>query len=80
MKLFFIVLDDTRITDGGIEHLKGLAHLSWLNLEHTQISDQGLIDLKGLTNLQRLSIVGTKASLDPDRRTKRALPGVEIFQ
>ena len=52
-------LRNTRITDAGLIHLKGLTGLL-LDLSVTQITDAGLIHLKGLTGLQVLHLDGTQ--------------------
>ena len=49
-------LRDTKVTDAGLVHLKGLTQLEWLWLSHTQVTDAGLVHLKGMTNLQRLGL------------------------
>ena len=40
-------LRSTRITDAGLEHLKGLTKLQWLILQDTKVTDAGLEHLKG---------------------------------
>ena len=42
-------LHGTRITDAGLEHLRGLTKLQRLNLSFTEVTDAGLDHLKGLT-------------------------------
>lgn len=37
---------DTLITDDGLDHLKGLNRLAWLNLSGTNVSDAGVADLQ----------------------------------
>ncbi len=51
-----------RITDAGIEHLKGLSQLKMLGLSGTQITDSGLEHLKGLTQLRRLWLDDTNVT------------------
>ena len=46
-------LNNTQITDAGLEHLKGLTSLEELLLAATQITDAGLEHLKGMTCAQR---------------------------
>ena len=51
------------VTDGGLEHLKGLTHLTKLKLfRRTNVTDAGLEHLKGLTNLEELRLSGTQVS------------------
>ena len=35
------------MTDAGLEHLKGLTKLQWLDLAGTEVTDAGLEHLKG---------------------------------
>jgi hypothetical protein len=47
------------ITDGGLDHLKGLKRLTNLSLANTRITDAGLAKLSGLTRLEFLDLEGT---------------------
>ena len=49
---------EPRISDAGLENLKGMANLKGLGLSCAQITDAGLVHLKGLTKLQALRIGG----------------------
>ena len=51
-----VFLFDTKITDAGLPHLKGLTSLQTLNLDLTEITDAGLVHLKGMTKLQTLGL------------------------
>ena len=53
-------LMDTKVTDAGLEHFKGLRHLQSLELGNTTITDAGLEHLKSLTQLENLDLRGTK--------------------
>ncbi|PHR86364.1 MAG: hypothetical protein COA78_38045 [Blastopirellula sp.] len=53
-------LRNTKITDAGLEHLKGLTSLTSLNLDGTQVTDAGLESLNGLTSLKGLSLHRTQ--------------------
>ena len=55
-------LSNTKVTDAGLAHLKGLPSLTTLDLRRTQITDAGLEHLKGLTNLQHLLLSGTQVT------------------
>jgi hypothetical protein len=59
-----VVLDlgGTKITDAGMQHLKGLVSLERLYLDHTKITDQGLPHLQGLKNLEVLVLAGTEVT------------------
>jgi hypothetical protein len=47
---------NTRVTDAGLEHLKGLTGLQSLALNTTRVTGQGLAHLKALTGLEDLSL------------------------
>ena len=53
---------NTRVTDAGLVHLKGLTQLQSLYLWNTQVADAGLEHLKGLTNLTGLNLYGTRVT------------------
>jgi len=53
-------LNETRITDDGLQCLKGLTQLRKLDLDDTKITDAGLAPLKGLTQLPRLDLENTQ--------------------
>ena len=55
-----LFLANSKITDAGLAHLKGLENLKSLNLVWTKITDEGLVHLKGLTNLEKLYLSVTK--------------------
>jgi hypothetical protein len=38
------------VTDAGVEHLKELTQLQWLDLSDTQVTDAGVENLEGLTH------------------------------
>jgi hypothetical protein len=46
MKLQSLDLSYTRITDAGLEHLRGLTNLALLNLRDTQVTDGGVKKLE----------------------------------
>ena len=43
-------LSGTKVTDAGLEHLKGLTQLQELDLTDTKVTGEGLEHLKELTN------------------------------
>ena len=53
-------LRDTKITNAGLVHLKGLAKLTRLHLERTNVGDEGIANLTKLTTLEYLNLYGTK--------------------
>jgi len=56
------VVCDTRVTDVGLEQLKGLTQLRELYLEYLDVTDIGLEHLKALTQLQALYLSGTRVT------------------
>jgi len=54
-----IYLDNSLVTDAGLEHLKELTKLKALYLSNTQVTDAGLEHLKELTNLEWLDLSNT---------------------
>lgn len=72
-------LNFSRITDAGMENLKGLTSLTSLKLDYTKITDAGLVHLKGLTKLQFLSLSGTKITDAGVAELEKALPNCIIY-
>ncbi len=60
--LTFLKLEDTPVTNAGLERLTGLTNLDNLILNNTQVTDDGLEHLKGLTNLINLSLDNTQVT------------------
>jgi hypothetical protein len=50
----------TQVTDAGLENLKSLTQLRYLNLGRTQVTDVTLQNIKGLNQLQELDLQETK--------------------
>ena len=73
-------LVDTKITDAGLVHLKGLTNLQTLGLGFTKITGTGLVHLKGLTKLEMLSLYGTKVTDAGVAELQKALPNCEISE
>jgi Leucine-rich repeat (LRR) protein len=56
-------LTETRVTDRGLEQLKGFSQLKLLRLDGApQVTDVGLEHVKGLAQLQCLSLLGTQVT------------------
>ena len=51
-----ITRHQTKTSNSGFGHLKGLLKLQTLHLEGTQITDTGLVYLKRMANLETLSL------------------------
>ena len=54
-KMTYLRLHTTRVTDAGLEHLKGMANLERLDLWETEVTDAGVARLK--RTLPRLSVI-----------------------
>ena len=50
-QLQYLSLNST-VTDGGLEHLRGLSQLQELSLHNTQVTDAGVNELKELPNVK----------------------------
>jgi serine/threonine protein kinase/Leucine-rich repeat (LRR) protein len=62
LKLTYLVLGQTKITNEGLKHLRTLGQLQHLMLDHTAVDDAGLEHLAGLSNLQALYLQRTGVS------------------
>jgi hypothetical protein len=67
-----------KVTDAGLQHLKGLKGLQTLNLAYTAVSNQGLEHLRGLTGLTQLRLNNTAVNAEGARRLQEALPQCAI--
>jgi hypothetical protein len=66
-----------KVTDAGLENLKGLTQLRWLLLGDMAISDAGLEHLKGLTQLQLL-LKRTTVTIEAVRGLQQTMPKCQI--
>jgi hypothetical protein len=58
-----IDLSQTKISDMGLEHLKGLSSVRELNLHFAEyVTDSGIAHITGWKNLERLTLRGTKVT------------------
>ena len=60
--VIWVYLAKTKVTDAGLEHLKGLKQLRALYLWDTHITDAGLKHLKGFKQLQALYLNSTQVT------------------
>jgi thiol-disulfide isomerase/thioredoxin len=72
-------MQNTRITDAGLEPLKGMSNISSINLEGTAISDRGLGTLKTIRSLKCVLVAGTRVTEDGTLALKRARPGLFVY-
>jgi hypothetical protein len=66
------------VTDEGLQHIKNLLYLEYLNVYGTEVSDEGIQQLVGLKNLKKLYLWQTKVTEQGVAELQRALPGVEV--
>ena len=71
-----LILQDTPITDEGLQFLANLTQLQHLSLANTQITDAGLQYLKGMTQLEWLNLDSTQVS-DAGLEQIKRLPKLE---
>jgi len=71
-------LNGTQVTDGGLEHLKGLSQLDELDLTDTKVTDAGLEQLKWLSKLEKLWLDGTKVIDKGVEKLQQSLPNYQI--
>jgi len=76
--LWFLSLDDSRITDDGLADVGRIASLRELSLCNTGVSDAGLMYLTSLTNLDQLMAQDCDLSDDGHSKLKQALPKCRI--
>lgn len=53
-----------RVTDRGLEHLRGARKLWWLDISDTPITDKGLEHLRGHTGMRLLEMYSTRVTDD----------------
>lgn len=71
-------LENTLISDQGMQYLGELAYLEYLNLVGTRITDEGIHQLLGLKNLRKLYLWKTEVSKEGIQQLKESLPELEI--
>jgi hypothetical protein len=60
VRVIYVDLRHTEVTDADLAHLQGLSQLQDLRLSNTKITDAGLVHLQGLSQLQELGLDSTK--------------------
>jgi AhpC/TSA family len=71
-------LQNTRITDAGLEQLKGMTNVFSMNLEGTAITDRGLGSLKSITSLKFVHLTGTQVTDGGIQTLKQARPDLQV--
>jgi Leucine-rich repeat (LRR) protein len=78
LQQLYLVEDATRLTDVGLENLKGLSGLQRLDLSSWRVTETGLEHLRGLTSLQTLNLINTRLTDTEVAKLKQALPNCNI--
>jgi len=73
-------LQNTRVTDAGLEPLRGMSNIFSINLEGPSISDRGLDSLKTISSLRYVILTGTRVTDDGSLALRRALPGLRVYR
>ncbi len=73
-----IHLQNTRITDAGLEHFRGLSNIFSMNLEGTVITDRGLDALKTIRSLKFVVLSGTRVTEGGIQALKQARPDLLV--
>ena len=73
-----LFLANSKITDAGLAHLKGLVTMKELDLDGCEITDAGLVHLKGLSNLKKVILSVTKITDAGVKSLQKSLPGCKI--
>jgi thiol-disulfide isomerase/thioredoxin len=71
-------LQNTHITDAGLEQLKGMSNIISMNLEGTEITDRGLDSLKTISSLKYLILKGTRVTEGGILALKRSRPELRV--
>src|SRR3569623_541941 len=61
-EVLIVLLTDTRLTDAGLDHLRGLTSLQTLGMENTQDTDAGLTHLQEWAALQQRWLGGSQVT------------------
>src|SRR5207249_3127201 len=77
-KLRVLHVSHTRVSDGGLAHLRPLTGLTTLEVRGTQISDAGLDSLKELKQLVSLDVRQTRLTAGGVKKLLAALPSCTI--
>jgi internalin A len=72
------LLDDTKVTGAGLDHLRGLNDLEFLLLNNNRIGDAGLSHLVGLKHLQLLSLQLSGVTASGVEALQKSLPKTRI--
>ena len=67
-------MQGTQITDAGLEHLKGMSKLRYLDLQETRITDAGLDIIKGWSQLRRLTFASWQITYERVQKLKEEMP------
>lgn len=75
-----ILSDNRRITDKGLQTVKGFDRLQELYLSNTSITDKGLMELKVLDGLRILNVGGTGVTADAAEKFPDDMPNLRVVR
>ncbi len=78
-KLDALFLNETLVTDAGIDNILACRNLQILDLDNTHITDRGLLRLAAL-QLNAVSIAGTQVSAEGVAKFQRIAPLCEVYR
>ena len=78
-KISCLTLQNTRVTDAGLEPLRGMSNIDAIDLEGTAISDRGLDALKTISSLKYVLLAGTRVTEGGTLALKRRRPGLLLY-
>ena len=78
VRLEYLRLGETEVTDAGLEHLRGLSALQSLDLFQTRVTDAGLTTLRELPALLKVELSHTSVTKAGIAAFKVARPDVYV--
>lgn len=76
--IYALSLASTNVTDAGLDALKHLPMLTYVNLQNTQITDAGLLKLRNVRQLDSLALSGTRVTQAGIVALRKEFPNIRI--
>ena len=76
--LEWLNVDNTQLSDAGLQHFRMMNKLTFLHLGSTAVSDAGLPQLEGLASLKDLKVTRTAVTAAGVTKLQAKLPNTEI--
>jgi len=74
-----LYLNDTIVTDAGLQYVAKLETLKTLSLQGSLVTDAGLVHLENLQLLKRIDLRGTSITKEGVKKLQRAMPRAKMF-